>query len=112
MRYLCSVLLCVAGVLNVGFPSRADEKLTWVRGDGELCSRVCSNEELHAPLVGTSRRASVYVCRANAEGQGNRAGYNMAYDRWTHRCTIGISDAQGEYDRYECLCVTKGVNIR
>jgi hypothetical protein len=106
MQYVCTVLLLIAALITVYMPTfSVAEELNWIRGDGELCSNVCDSKHQDAPRVESSYGKNVYVCRASADRQGKRAGYNM-----NSMCTIVISEKQMEYSSYECLCVTKGVD--
>jgi len=80
----------------------------WVAADGNSCDVVCkaagSTAVSPGNHTGTDFKVKpVYVCRANANGEGNRAGYNLQ-PYWSNVCTIGWNGRESPDANYDCLC--------
>jgi hypothetical protein len=76
----------------------------WIKGSGKSCAQVCLNNDMKPFKSGTYVNGNdFYVCAANAEGEGFRAGYNLA-PSWSTTCTVGWGGKEISYPNYNCLC--------
>ena len=80
----------------------------WVAADGNSCDVVCKAAGSRAittlgHYTGTGGQP-YYVCRANANNEGNRAGFNLQ-PYWSNVCTIGWDGREFPDPNYECLCL-------
>jgi hypothetical protein len=93
--------LGVVGAITVAASSAVAE-LRWARTEGQTCRVVCG--ALWAPVSSGeySNGHKFYICRADAHGEGFRAGFNLE-PRWSNHCYVAhvVEEA---YDRYDCLC--------
>jgi hypothetical protein len=88
-------------------------EVTWLSGNGQPCSAVCTNRGYLAVDSGVYTRTSnpnydarYYVCRTSAQQEGTRPGYNLQTDPLVlaSKCTVGWGNKEEASPTYDCLC--------
>jgi hypothetical protein len=78
--------------------------LKWVPAAGQSCVRVCVSADSSPVVSGIYKNGNpFYVCRGNAQDEGERAGYNVE-PSWSNACTVGWGGKELPVTPYECLC--------
>jgi hypothetical protein len=79
--------------------------LSWEHSGGQSCNIACRDlGKLPVSSGNYSRNGNpFYVCSANAEREGFRAGYNLIPVS-TNTCTVGWGGHEKSYQNYMCLC--------
>lgn len=86
----------------MGMASAASE---WVAASGRSCANVCAAANAQAEYSGIyTNNQPLYVCAANAGGEGWRAGYNLE-PSWSRACWVGWGGRELAVNDYMCLCV-------
>jgi hypothetical protein len=79
--------------------------LEWVDGNRQSCDIACAGAGQLPAITGqyTGNGHPFYICVANAQGEGNRAGYNLR-DDWDEDCVVGYGGRERRIKHYQCLC--------
>ena len=97
-----SILVLNSFLIALPFSSYADTN--WVAGN-RSCATVCESANSTPMQSGIYKNGNpFYICRANPQGEGKRAGYNLQPD-WSTNCTVGWGGKELPVSSYECLCV-------
>jgi hypothetical protein len=93
--------LISTGVLLLTAATALAEK--WVPGQNSSCLLACQAADRQAITTGKYTNGKFFtVCRANANGEGSRPGFNLE-PNWANRCYVAIGGERAESD-YQCLC--------
>ena len=96
-----ALLACV--LIMMPFPAMAAK---WVKGGNKSCDQACADPMWSGQYSSSNALLNgqkFYICRANAGGQGFRAGYNLR-PNWAGHCWVGYGGAEKPTRPYECLC--------
>jgi hypothetical protein len=79
--------------------------LEWVDGNGQSCDIACAGAGQLPVITGqyTGNGHPFYLCAANAQFEGYRAGYNLRED-WDEDCVVGYGTRERKVNPYRCLC--------
>jgi hypothetical protein len=70
------------------------------------CDATCMSAGSQAVVSGPYKGGGAfYVCRANAHGEGMRAGYNVAAN--ITNCVYGFGGKEEGKSKFDCLCEPK-----
>lgn len=103
MMKMSSVLkmLVVASATMVSSSAFA---MTWVDGGGKSCFDACQAKGKLAIASGTYQNGQhMFICAANANGEGERAGYNLK-PNWANACWVGHGGQEKAVKPYKCMC--------
>lgn len=102
MKKIYGLRLFTLVLVLIPFLSHAE--IQWVVGNTS-CAAVCGSVNSSPVQSGVYKNGNpFYVCRANAQGEGMRAGYNLQ-PSWSEKCTVGWGGKELPIAQYECLCV-------
>jgi hypothetical protein len=114
MKHLAFVL-----IVFTLFSSDAAFAVFWAdapRG-GRPCDEVCPTPRSQPVVSGTYRSPDArldgqrfFVCRANVNREGLRAGYNLK-PNWSRHCWVGHGGQEKSIANYQCLCSDAGVAL-
>jgi hypothetical protein len=92
-------------VLSIGLWCTSAQADRWIQAQGNSCPFVCFQAGGSPVISGfyTRNNNPYHVCRANAEGEGERAGYNLEPD-WSHTCTVEWGGQEKAITPYDCRC--------
>ncbi|MCP9629259.1 DUF3421 domain-containing protein [Rhodopseudomonas palustris] len=83
----------------------AAQALQWREAGGQSCLVACTKAG-SSPLVSgiyTPKGTALYVCRANAHAEGQRAGYNVE-PGWSQACYVGWGGKEEGITPFDCGC--------
>jgi len=92
---------------------RRIESRTVCRPCDEVCPVPRSRPVVSGTYVSTDARLngqSFFVCRANANREGLRAGYNLK-PNWSKHCWVGYGGRERFEQNYQCLCSDVGIEL-
>jgi hypothetical protein len=100
-------MMRVSITLAVSFLSLAinAEAADWRPAQSQTCAQVCSNAGRSPVISGLYIRNNnpFYVCRANAQNEGQRGGYNLE-PSWADVCVVEYGNGFQKLNQYDCLC--------
>ncbi|KAF0184251.1 MAG: hypothetical protein FD163_1825 [Hyphomonadaceae bacterium] len=77
---------------------------SWVNGQGQSCDNVCRAAGSSPVVSGTYINGQTFfVCAANQNGEGFRAGYNLRPE-WSNACWVGWGGREVGASSYSCMC--------
>jgi hypothetical protein len=79
---------------------------SWLPANGSPCDAVCKTPVVSGTLSHPDARYNgnrYFVCRANIDRQGMRAGYNLRPD-WAASCWVAHGGKEKRGRPYDCLC--------
>ncbi|MBI3149145.1 MAG: hypothetical protein HYZ17_11605 [Betaproteobacteria bacterium] len=103
---LPGVLFWICGPLS-GLAAAAGPAQEWLPAANQSCDTVCQAAGRGALETGMRRNEHpYYVCRADAHGEGKRAGNNVR-PNWAQGCWVAWGGQEMPVTPYECLCIGK-----
>jgi hypothetical protein len=103
--FICAVLFLIGA--SVSADAHRSLRLQWVDARGQRCDIVCEQINKRPVISGTyTNGEDLFICSANVNGEGSRAGYNLARIS-DDACTVGYGGGEHSISPYSCLCVRK-----
>ena len=94
----------ILGASLSGAPARAEVR--WLPGNAQSCAAACAAAGGYLPIVAGTYSGDggrFYVCRANADDQGLKPGWNIA-PKYPTVCSVASSGREQHLTPYDCLC--------
>ena len=71
---------------------------------GQSRARICASANSSPVVSGIYTNGNpFYVCKGNAQGEGERGGYNLE-PSWSNACIVGWGGKELPVNLFECLC--------
>ncbi len=109
MKLIRSAVLSALMTMPFAAAAQDSQVITWVPGNGQSCDRVCAGMGMR-PLSsgvftpnGKASNNQFYVCAADFNGDGYRAGFNLK-PKWSTTCMVAWGPDAVRADDYQCGC--------